>query len=106
MAKEDQIEMQGIVKEVRPNTTFFVKLENDYEVLCHISGRMRKNYIRILAGDEVTVEMSAYDLSKGRISFRGKPKPVVEDGDAAAEPAKQDTKSKKPGKKPFKKGKR
>ncbi len=93
MAKEDQIEMQGIVKEVRPNTTFFVKLENDHEVLCHISGRMRKNYIRILAGDEVTVEMSAYDLSKGRISFRGKPKPVDTDTNTPDNSAK---KTKKP----------
>lgn len=71
MAK-DTIEMQGTVIEVLPNTVFRVKLENDHVITAHISGRMRKNYIRILNGDNVTVEMSPYDLSKGRITFRSK----------------------------------
>ncbi len=72
MAGKDTIEMQGTVIEVRPNTVFRVKLENDHVITAHISGRMRKNYIRILNGDSVTVEMSPYDLSKGRITFRSK----------------------------------
>ena len=72
MAGKDTIEMQGTVKEVLPNTVFRVKLENDHVITAHISGRMRKNYIRILNGDSVTVEMSPYDLSKGRITFRSK----------------------------------
>ena len=67
---KDTIEMQGTVIEVLPNTVFRVKLENDHVITAHISGRMRKNYIRILNGDNVTVEMSPYDLSKGRITFR------------------------------------
>ena len=69
---KDTIEMQGTVFEVLPNTVFRVKLENDHVITAHISGRMRKNYIRILNGDNVTVEMSPYDLSKGRITFRSK----------------------------------
>tara|TARA_Y100000996_G_scaffold121445_1_gene91067 strand:- start:3113 stop:3331 length:219 start_codon:yes stop_codon:yes gene_type:complete len=72
MAGKDTIEMQGTVMEVLPNTVFRVKLENDHIITAHISGRMRKNYIRILNGDKVTVEMSPYDLSKGRITFRSK----------------------------------
>ena len=72
MAGKDTIEMQGTVVEVLPNTVFRVKLENDHVITAHISGRMRKNYIRILNGDKVTVEMSPYDLSKGRITFRSK----------------------------------
>ena len=72
MAVKDTIEMQGTVIEVLPNTVFRVKLENDHVITAHISGRMRKNYIRILNGDSVTVEMSPYDLSKGRITFRSK----------------------------------
>ena len=72
MAGKDTIEMQGVVTEVLPNTVFRVKLENDHVVTAHISGKMRKNYIRILNGDKVTVEMSPYDLSKGRITFRSK----------------------------------
>ena len=72
MAGKDTIEMQGTVIEVLPNTVFRVKLENDHVITAHISGRMRKNYIRILNGDSVTVEMSPYDLSKGRITFRYK----------------------------------
>lgn len=72
MAKQDVIEMQGTVLETLPNTMFRVELENGHVVTAHISGRMRKNYIRILTGDKVTVEMTPYDLSKGRISFRNK----------------------------------
>jgi translation initiation factor IF-1 len=74
MAKADQIEMQGIVTESLPDTRFRVKLENGHTVIAHISGRMRKNYIRILTGDNVTVELTPYDLTKGRITFRGKKK--------------------------------
>ncbi len=70
MAKEDTIEMQGEVLENLPNATFRVKLENGHVVLGHISGKMRKHYIRILTGDRVKVEMTPYDLTKGRITFR------------------------------------
>ena len=72
MAKEDNIELEGLVIETLPNTTFKVKLENDHIITAHISGKMRKNYIRILTGDKVQVEMSPYDLSKGRITFRSR----------------------------------
>ena len=72
MAKEDNIELEGLVVETLPNTTFKVKLENDHIITAHISGKMRKNYIRILTGDKVKVEMSPYDLTKGRIAFRGR----------------------------------
>ncbi len=72
MAGKDTIEMQGKVIEVLPNTVFRVKLENDHVITAHISGKMRKNYIRIMNGDNVTVELSPYDLSKGRITFRTK----------------------------------
>ena len=72
MAKEDIIEMEGVVLENLPNATFKVKLETDHVVLGFISGKMRMNYIRILPGDNVTVEISPYDLSKGRITFRAK----------------------------------
>lgn len=72
MAKEESIEMQGVVLENLPNATFRVKLENDFVVLGHISGKMRKNYIRILPGDKVTVEMTPYDLTRARIIFRAK----------------------------------
>ena len=72
MAKEDNIELDGLVIETLPNTTFKVKLENDHIITAHISGKMRKNYIRILTGDKVKVEMSPYDLTKGRITFRGR----------------------------------
>ncbi|MFL4198004.1 translation initiation factor IF-1 [Escherichia coli] len=71
MAKEDNIEMQGTVLETLPNTMFRVELENGH-VAAHISGKMRKNYIRILTGDKVTVELTPYDLSKGRIVFRSR----------------------------------
>lgn len=70
MAKEEHIEMQGIVVEALPNTTFRVKLDNDHIVIAHISGRMRKHYIRILTGDRVTVEVTPYDLTRGRITYR------------------------------------
>lgn len=70
MAKEDHIEMQGKVVETLPNTMFRVQLENGHIVIAHISGKMRKNYIRILTGDNVLVELTPYDLSKGRITFR------------------------------------
>lgn len=70
MAKEDHIEMSGIVIETLPNTMFRVKLENGHTITAHISGKMRKNYIRILTGDAVMVELTPYDLSKGRIIFR------------------------------------
>jgi translation initiation factor IF-1 len=72
MPKEDHIEMNGVVAETLPNTTFRVKLENGHVVTAHISGRMRKNYIRILTGDKVTVQLTPYDLTKGRITFRDK----------------------------------
>jgi translation initiation factor IF-1 len=72
MAKEESIRMEGKVIETLPNTTFRVELENGHKVMAHISGRMRKHYIRILRGDQVTVELTPYDLSKGRIVFRGK----------------------------------
>ncbi len=70
MAKEEQIEMQGKVIDTLPNTMFRVELENGHVVTAHISGKMRKNYIRILTGDTVKVELTPYDLSKGRITFR------------------------------------
>ena len=72
MPKEGSIEFQGVVLELLPNAMFKVKLENDHEILAHSSGKMRKNRIRVLAGDQVTVEMTPYDLTKGRITFRYK----------------------------------
>ena len=72
MSKEDHIEMEGTVVDTLPNTMFRVRLENGHVVTAHISGRMRKNYIRILTGDKVKIEMTPYDLSKGRITFRQK----------------------------------
>lgn len=72
MPKEDAIEFPGVVTELLPNAMFRVKLENEHEILAHTSGRMRKNRIRVLAGDKVTVEMTPYDLTKGRITFRHK----------------------------------
>jgi len=72
MTKEGTIEFQGVVLELLPNAMFKVKLENDHEILAHSSGKMRKNRIRVLAGDKVTVEMTPYDLTKGRITFRWK----------------------------------
>ncbi len=70
MAKEESIEIDGIVIDSLPNTTFKVKLENGHIVTAHISGRMRKHYIRILTGDAVTVELTPYDLTRGRITYR------------------------------------
>lgn len=72
MAKEEALEFEGVVIELLPNAMFRVKLENDHEVLAHTSGRMRKNRIRVLVGDKVNVEMTPYDLTKGRITFRYK----------------------------------
>lgn len=72
MSKEDLLEFPGIVVEVLPNAMFRVKLENDLIILAHTAGRMRKNRIRVLAGDKVIIEMTPYDLSKGRIIFREK----------------------------------
>jgi len=72
MAKDDVIEFEGTVSETLPNTMFRVRLENGHEIIAHISGRMRKNYIRILTGDKVKVEMTPYDLTKGRITYRMK----------------------------------
>ena len=72
MPKEDVLEYEGIVLEILPNAMFKVKLDNEHEILAHTAGRMRKHRIRILAGDKVTVEMSTYDLTKGRITFRHK----------------------------------
>jgi translation initiation factor IF-1 len=72
MAKEDLIEFTGVVAELLPNAMFRVKLDNDHVILAHTSGKMRKNRIRVLAGDKVQVEMTPYDLSKGRINYRFK----------------------------------
>ena len=72
MSKEDVIEVEGIVDDSLPNAVFKVKLENGHEVLAHISGKLRQNYIKILPGDRVTVELSPYDLSRGRITWRAK----------------------------------
>ena len=72
MAKEELIEVNGIVSEILPNAMFRVKLDNEHEILAHTAGKMRKHRIRVLAGDRVTVEMTHYDLSKGRITFRFK----------------------------------
>ncbi|MBL7127734.1 translation initiation factor IF-1 [Bacteroidota bacterium] len=72
MAKQESIKVDGIITEILPNTNFKVKLENGHEVLAHISGKMRMNFIRILQGDKVTVELSPYDLTKGRITYRYK----------------------------------
>ena len=72
MAKEEGIEMEGTVVETLPNTTFRVELENGHVVTAHISGKMRKHYIRILTGDKVTVQLTPYDLTKGRITFRSR----------------------------------
>ncbi len=72
MAKEDHIEMEGTVVETLPNTMFRVELDNGHVVTAHISGKMRKHYIRILRGDKVTVELTPYDLTKGRITYRAR----------------------------------
>jgi len=72
MSKEEPIEMEGTVVDTLPNTMFRVELENGHIVTAHISGKMRKNYIRILTGDKVTVQLTPYDLSKGRIVYRSR----------------------------------
>ncbi len=72
MSKEDVLEVEGVVSEVLPNALFLVELQNGHKIHAHISGKLRMNYIRILAGDKVTVEMSPYDLTKGRIIWRSK----------------------------------
>ena len=72
MSKADVIEVEGVVVEKLPNAMFQVELENGHQVLAHISGKLRKNFIRILPGDKVTMEMSPYDLTKGRITWRDK----------------------------------
>ncbi len=72
MAKEELLEFEGTIIELLPNTTFRVKLENDHEIIAHTAGRMRRNRIRVLTGDKVRVEMTPYDLSKGRITYRHK----------------------------------
>jgi translation initiation factor IF-1 len=72
MAKEEVLEFPGVVTELLPNATFRVKLENEHEIIAHTAGRMRKNRIRVLAGDKVLVEMTPYDLTKGRITYRFK----------------------------------
>lgn len=85
MPKEDHIEMPGVVVDTLPNTVFRVKLENGHIVTAHISGRMRKNYIRILTGDKVTVELTPYDLSRGRIIYRDTGKPRAPEEETPAE---------------------
>jgi len=72
MAKEDVIEVQGVVRETLPNAMFRVQLDNGHKILAHISGKMRMHFIRILPGDKVTVELSPYDLTRGRITYRFK----------------------------------
>lgn len=76
MAKQDVIEVEGTVLEAMPNTVFQVELESGHKILAHISGKLRMNYIRILPGDKVIVELSPYDLTRGRIVWRGKGKKV------------------------------
>jgi translation initiation factor IF-1 len=70
MAKEDVLEFPGVVTELLPNATFRVKLENDHEIIAHTAGKLRKNRIRVLAGDTVLCEMTPYDLTKGRLTYR------------------------------------
>ena len=72
MAKEDVIEVEGVVVEALPNTNFKVELENGHQILAHISGKLRMNYIKILPGDKVKIELSPYDLTRGRITWRAK----------------------------------
>ena len=72
MAKEEPIELEGVVNEVLPNANFRVELENGHEILAYLSGKMRKHYIRVLEGDGVKVEMSPYDMSRGRVTYRYK----------------------------------
>ena len=83
MAKEELLEMQGVVDDVLPDTRFRVTLENGHELIAYTSGKMKKNHIRILVGDKVTLELSPYDLSKGRITFRH----IEQRSDGASRPA-------------------
>ncbi len=80
MAKNDVIEVEGTVLEKLPNAMFSVELENGHQILAHISGKLRMNFIRIIPGDKVKIEMSPYDLSKGRITWRGKGKENSNEG--------------------------
>lgn len=89
MPKEDHIEIKGVVIETLPNTIFRVRLENGHIITAHISGKIRKNYIRILTGDAVVVEMTPYDLSKGRIIYRSLDKNASGAPAPAADPEKQ-----------------
>ena len=77
MGKEDVIEVVGVVDEALPNAMFKVKIESGHVVFAHLSGKLRQNYIKILPGDKVTMEISPYDLSRGRITWRGEKKPKV-----------------------------
>ena len=86
MAKEEPIRIEGKVSEVLPGTRFRCAIEGDHTILCHVSGRMRRHRIRMLPGDIVTIEMSPYDLSKGRIVYRG---PMRRDGDAPTTPGRR-----------------
>ena len=86
MAKEELLEFPGVVTELLPNATFRVKLENEHEIIAHTAGRMRKNRIRVLAGDKVLVEMTPYDLAKGRITYRFKWSPFHRSRTAALAP--------------------
>ena len=86
MAKEELVELEGVVSEVLPNTSFRVKLENGKEITAYASGKMRQHRIRILAGDRVKLEMSPYDLSKGRINYRHKDEPVARPGGSGYRP--------------------
>ena len=79
MAKEEKIEVEGIIVEALPSTQFTVELDNKHRVLAYLSGKMRKHYIRILLGDRVKVEMSAYDLTRGRITYRFKKPGIADD---------------------------
>ena len=72
MSKQDVIELEGVVTDALPNATFQVELQNGHKILAHISGKLRMNFIRILPGDKVTVQMSPYDLTRGRITWRSK----------------------------------
>ena len=92
MAKEELIEMQGAVTEVLPDSRFRVTLDNGHKLVAYTAGKMRKHHIRILAGDKVSLELSPYDLSKGRITFRhieGRTPPVARNGAAAARSARR-----------------
>ena len=86
MPKEEHLQMEGTVIEALPNTMFRVKLENGHIITAHISGKMRKNYIRILTGDAVTVEMTPYDLTKGRITYRNLDKKKSSDTSSSSSP--------------------